>query len=130
MSQIVALMLLVTITALDDDAGYCNTLQHTYHEQFRSQCFHYTPAELLPKVNDRRMFACITLSWYFDESFFFFSFFFGLCADGGLMTKDSLPTQSTTLEALLRGEGLDKRNNSKNDEESLLEIQVCSVRKI
>lgn len=43
------------------------------------------------------------------------------------MTKDSLPTQSTTLEALLRGEGLDKRNNSKNDEESLLEIQVCSV---
>lgn len=41
------------------------------------------------------------------------------------MTRDSLPTQSTTLEALLRGEGLDKRNNSKNDEESLLEIQVC-----
>lgn len=37
-----------------------------------------------------------------------------------------MPTQSTTLEALLRGEGLDKRNNSKNDEESLLEIQVCS----
>ncbi|XP_078132833.1 zinc finger protein DPF3-like isoform X2 [Sander vitreus] len=37
--------------------------------------------------------------------------------------KDTLPTQSTTLEALLRGEGLDKRNNSKNDEESLLEIQ-------
>ncbi|MEQ2269756.1 Zinc finger protein dpf3, partial [Xenotaenia resolanae] len=42
---------------------------------------------------------------------------------GGLMSRDSLPTQSTTLEALLRGEGLDKRNNSKNDEESLLEIQ-------
>lgn len=41
------------------------------------------------------------------------------------MTRDSLPAQSTTLEALLRGEGLDKRNNSKNDEESLLEIQVC-----
>lgn len=38
------------------------------------------------------------------------------------MSKDSLPNQSTTLEALLRGEGLDKRNNSK-DEESLLEIQ-------
>lgn len=45
------------------------------------------------------------------------------------MTKDSLPSQSTTLEALLRGEGLDRRNNSKNDEESLLEIQVCSVRR-
>ncbi|TWW72200.1 Zinc finger protein DPF3 [Takifugu flavidus] len=42
---------------------------------------------------------------------------------GSLMTKDSLPSQSTTLEALLRGEGLDRRNNSKNDEESLLEIQ-------
>ncbi|KAG7237274.1 hypothetical protein INR49_032607 [Caranx melampygus] len=42
---------------------------------------------------------------------------------GGLMSKDTLPTQSTTLEALLRGEGLDKRNNAKNDEESLLEIQ-------
>lgn len=40
------------------------------------------------------------------------------------MTKDSLPSQSTTLEALLRGEGLDRRNSSKNDEESLLEIQV------
>lgn len=39
------------------------------------------------------------------------------------MSKDTLPTQSTTLEALLRGEGLDKRNASKNDEESLLEIQ-------
>lgn len=52
-------------------------------------------------------------------------FCFCLCADGGLMTRDSLPTQSTTLEALLRGEGLDKRNSSKNDEESLLEIQVC-----
>lgn len=45
------------------------------------------------------------------------------------MSKDTLPTQSTTLEALLRGEGLDKRNNSKNDEESLLEIQVGSVRR-
>lgn len=45
------------------------------------------------------------------------------------MTKDSLPSQSTTLEALLRGEGLDRRNNSKNDEESLLEIQVRSVRR-
>lgn len=44
------------------------------------------------------------------------------------MTKDSLPSQSTTLEALLRGEGLDRRNNSKNDEESLLEIQVRCVR--
>ncbi len=44
------------------------------------------------------------------------------------MSKDTLPTQSTTLEALLRGEGLDKRN--KNDEESLLEIQVSSVSKI
>lgn len=43
------------------------------------------------------------------------------------MTKDSLPSQSTTLEALLRGEGLDRRNNSKNDEESLLEIQVPPV---
>lgn len=51
-----------------------------------------------------------------------------LCVDGGLMSKDTLPTQSTTLEALLRGEGLDKRN--KNDEESLLEIQVSSVRKV
>ncbi|XP_026210786.1 zinc finger protein DPF3-like isoform X1 [Anabas testudineus] len=48
---------------------------------------------------------------------------YGLQLDGGLMSKDTLPTQSTTLEALLRGEGLDKRNNSKNDEESLLEIQ-------
>lgn len=48
-------------------------------------------------------------------------------ADGGLMSKDTLPTQSTTLEALLRGEGLDKRN-SKNDEESLLEIQVGSAK--
>ncbi|XP_020485729.1 zinc finger protein DPF3 isoform X2 [Labrus bergylta] len=48
---------------------------------------------------------------------------YGLQLDGGLMSKDSLPTQSTTLEALLRGEGLEKRNNSKNDEESLLEIQ-------
>ncbi|XP_047466462.1 zinc finger protein DPF3-like isoform X1 [Mugil cephalus] len=47
---------------------------------------------------------------------------YGLQLDGGLMSKDTLPTQSTTLEALLRGEGLDKRN-SKNDEESLLEIQ-------
>lgn len=47
------------------------------------------------------------------------------CADGSLVTRDSLPTQSTTLEALLRGEGLDKRNSAKNDEESLLEIQVC-----
>lgn len=47
-----------------------------------------------------------------------------VCADGSLVTRDSLPTQSTTLEALLRGEGLDKRNSSKNDEESLLEIQV------
>lgn len=45
------------------------------------------------------------------------------------MTKDSLPSQSTTLEALLRGEGLDRRNNSKNDEESLLEIQVRSERR-
>uniref|UniRef100_A0A3Q3VTG1 DPF1-3 N-terminal domain-containing protein n=1 Tax=Mola mola TaxID=94237 RepID=A0A3Q3VTG1_MOLML len=48
---------------------------------------------------------------------------YGLHLDGSLMTKDSLPNQSTTLEALLRGESLDKRNNSKNDEESLLEIQ-------
>uniref|UniRef100_A0A3Q4G590 DPF1-3 N-terminal domain-containing protein n=1 Tax=Neolamprologus brichardi TaxID=32507 RepID=A0A3Q4G590_NEOBR len=48
---------------------------------------------------------------------------YGLQLDGGLMSKDTLPTQSTTLEALLRGEGLDKRNASKNDEESLLEIQ-------
>ncbi|XP_019909968.2 zinc finger protein DPF3 isoform X2 [Esox lucius] len=46
----------------------------------------------------------------------------GLQLDGGLPGKDALPTQGTTLEALLRGEGLDKRNNSK-DEESLLEIQ-------
>lgn len=45
------------------------------------------------------------------------------------MSKDTLPTQSTTLEALLRGEGLDKRN-SKNDEESLLEIQVGSAKQI
>ncbi|XP_062296036.1 zinc finger protein DPF3-like isoform X2 [Scomber scombrus] len=48
---------------------------------------------------------------------------YGLQLDSGLMSKDTLPNQSTTLEALLRGEGLDKRNNSKNDEESLLEIQ-------
>uniref|UniRef100_A0A3B3X5E2 C2H2-type domain-containing protein n=1 Tax=Poecilia mexicana TaxID=48701 RepID=A0A3B3X5E2_9TELE len=48
---------------------------------------------------------------------------YGLQLDGGLMSRDTLPTQGTTLEALLRGEGLDKRNNSKNDEESLLEIQ-------
>ncbi|XP_061698987.1 zinc finger protein DPF3-like isoform X2 [Syngnathoides biaculeatus] len=47
---------------------------------------------------------------------------FGLKLDNGLMSKDTLPTQGTTLEALLRGEGLDKRN-SRNDEESLLEIQ-------
>nr|XP_057946583.1 zinc finger protein DPF3-like [Doryrhamphus excisus] len=47
---------------------------------------------------------------------------FGLQLDNGLMSKDALPTQGTTLEALLRGEGLDKRN-SRNDEESLLEIQ-------
>ncbi|XP_035023145.1 zinc finger protein DPF3 isoform X3 [Hippoglossus stenolepis] len=47
---------------------------------------------------------------------------YGLQLDGSLMSKDALPTQSTTLEALLRGEGLDKRN-AKNDEESLLEIQ-------
>uniref|UniRef100_A0A4W5LQU8 C2H2-type domain-containing protein n=1 Tax=Hucho hucho TaxID=62062 RepID=A0A4W5LQU8_9TELE len=46
----------------------------------------------------------------------------GLQLDGGLTGKDTLPTQDTTLEALLRGEGLDQRNNSK-DEESLLEIQ-------
>lgn len=49
------------------------------------------------------------------------------CTGRSLMTKDTLPSQSTTLEALLRGEGLDRRNNSKNDEESLLEIQVRSV---
>ncbi|KAM6918100.1 zinc finger protein DPF3-like isoform 2-T2 [Lycodopsis pacificus] len=48
---------------------------------------------------------------------------YGLQLDSGLMAKDTLPTQSTTLEALLRGEGLDKRNNAKNDEDSLLEIQ-------
>ncbi|CAL9686429.1 unnamed protein product [Knipowitschia caucasica] len=42
---------------------------------------------------------------------------------GGLMSKDPLPPQGTTLEALLRGEGLERRNNAKNDEESLLEIQ-------
>uniref|UniRef100_A0A8C6TXR8 DPF1-3 N-terminal domain-containing protein n=1 Tax=Neogobius melanostomus TaxID=47308 RepID=A0A8C6TXR8_9GOBI len=48
---------------------------------------------------------------------------YGLHLDGGLMSKDALPPQSTTLEALLRGEGLDRRNNTKNDEESLLEIQ-------
>nr|XP_043903636.1 zinc finger protein DPF3-like isoform X2 [Solea senegalensis] len=41
---------------------------------------------------------------------------YGLQLDGGLMSKDALPTQSTTLEALLRGD-------AKNDEESLLEIQ-------
>eukprot|EP00063_Salmo_salar_P059244 XP_014034079.1 PREDICTED: zinc finger protein DPF3-like isoform X1 [Salmo salar] len=46
----------------------------------------------------------------------------GLQLDGGLTGKDTLPTQDTTLEALLRGEGRDQRNNSK-DEESLLEIQ-------
>lgn len=46
------------------------------------------------------------------------------------MSRETLPTQGTTLEALLRGEGLDKRNNSKNDEESLLEIQVCPVRTV
>lgn len=40
------------------------------------------------------------------------------------MSKDNLPAQSTTLEALLRGGGLEKRNSSKNDEDSLLEIQV------
>lgn len=59
--------------------------------------------------------------------FFVVVFFF--CTGRSLMTKDSLPSQSTTLEALLRGEGLDRRNNSKNDEESLLEIQVRSVRR-
>ncbi|KAF7201958.1 zinc finger protein DPF3 isoform X1 [Nothobranchius furzeri] len=48
---------------------------------------------------------------------------YGLQLDGGLMSRNGLPTQSTTLEALLRGEGLDKRKSSKNDEESLLEIQ-------
>ncbi|XP_028848974.1 zinc finger protein DPF3 isoform X2 [Denticeps clupeoides] len=46
--------------------------------------------------------------------------FCGLQIDRGLSAKDSLPSQGTTLEALLRGEGLDKRGR---DEESLLEIQ-------
>ncbi|XP_034531665.1 zinc finger protein DPF3-like isoform X3 [Notolabrus celidotus] len=48
---------------------------------------------------------------------------YGLQLEGGIVSREALPAQSTTLEALLRGEGLDKRNNSKNDEESLLEIQ-------
>ncbi|XP_018583197.1 zinc finger protein DPF3 isoform X2 [Scleropages formosus] len=39
--------------------------------------------------------------------------------------KEALASESTTLEALLRGEGLDKRSasNSTREEESLLEIQ-------
>lgn len=53
----------------------------------------------------------------------FICVFVALYPDGGLTGKDTLPTQDTTLEALLRGEGRDQRNNSK-DEESLLEIQV------
>ncbi|KAJ4939031.1 hypothetical protein JOQ06_028494 [Pogonophryne albipinna] len=48
---------------------------------------------------------------------------YGLKIEGGIMSKDNLPAQSTTLEALLRGGGLEKRNSSKNDEDSLLEIQ-------
>ncbi|XP_031436027.1 zinc finger protein DPF3-like isoform X2 [Clupea harengus] len=44
----------------------------------------------------------------------------GLQLDGGLSARESLPSQGTTLEALLRGDALDKRGR---DEESLLEIQ-------
>ncbi|XP_076835384.1 zinc finger protein DPF3-like [Brachyhypopomus gauderio] len=47
---------------------------------------------------------------------------YGLHIDGSLSAREALPTPSTTLEALLRGDGLDKRNSSR-DEESLLEIQ-------
>ncbi|KAK1793470.1 hypothetical protein P4O66_011847 [Electrophorus voltai] len=47
---------------------------------------------------------------------------YGLHIDGGLSAREALPTPSTTLEALLRGDTLDKRTNSR-DEESLLEIQ-------
>ncbi|XP_060736124.1 zinc finger protein DPF3-like isoform X2 [Tachysurus vachellii] len=46
---------------------------------------------------------------------------YGLNIDNGLTAKDTLPTPSTTLEALLRGDGLDKRNSTR--EEDLLEIQ-------
>ncbi|XP_066550425.1 zinc finger protein DPF3 isoform X2 [Amia ocellicauda] len=42
--------------------------------------------------------------------------------EGELPQKKDGPTEGTTLEALLRGEGLEKKNNSK-EEESLLEIQ-------
>lgn len=40
--------------------------------------------------------------------------------------KEPLASESTTLEALLRGDALEKRgpNNSTKEEESLLEIQV------
>lgn len=44
--------------------------------------------------------------------------------DNGLTAKDTLPTPSTTLEALLRGDALDKRNSTRD--EDLLEIQVSS----
>ncbi|XP_062863971.1 zinc finger protein DPF3-like [Trichomycterus rosablanca] len=47
---------------------------------------------------------------------------YGLNIDGNLAAKDTLPPPSTALEALLRGDGLDKRNSNR-DEESLLEIQ-------
>ncbi|KAK3563148.1 hypothetical protein QTP86_016384 [Hemibagrus guttatus] len=46
---------------------------------------------------------------------------YGLNIDNGLTAKDTLPTPSTTLEALLRGDGLDKRNSTRD--EDLLEIQ-------
>ncbi|XP_030634880.1 zinc finger protein DPF3 [Chanos chanos] len=48
--------------------------------------------------------------------------FCGLPLESGLSANQSLPSQSTTLEALLRGESLDPRNSSR-DEESLREIQ-------
>ncbi|XP_062379596.1 zinc finger protein DPF3-like isoform X3 [Sardina pilchardus] len=46
----------------------------------------------------------------------------GLQLDGGLSARESLPSQGTTLEALLRGDALDKRSRDR-EEESLLEIQ-------
>ncbi|XP_063049415.1 zinc finger protein DPF3-like [Engraulis encrasicolus] len=44
----------------------------------------------------------------------------GLQLDGSLSARETLQSQSTTLEALLRGDALDRRGR---DEESLLEIQ-------
>lgn len=105
--------------------GNGDVLQSSDVEIYKFHCFDL-PVE--PEVNKQ---TCVGTLRHCDSSRLVFVFFntshFIFAADGGLMSKDALPTQSTTLEALLRGEGLDKRNNAKNDEESLLEIQVGSL---